>query len=192
MLFRSQAISTLRSLVEADAKDYYAWSDLGMVYFIQKDLEAAETSYTSALTAKPDHVAALVNLGRVRIARKNNEGAIEPLEGPRFGRRTRAVRRPTRGTTPGSSRPASEASTWTWATSLQGCSRLRRAQRPCEEDNRGSRESASSLARQRGPSAGQLWASAGQFLAHFSGLERMSAPTGRRPRNGSVMRDLAP
>lgn len=76
----TQAISTLRSLVEADAKDYYAWSDLGMVYFIQKDLEAAETSYTGALTAKPDHVAALVNLGRVRIARKNNEGAIEPLE----------------------------------------------------------------------------------------------------------------
>jgi len=76
----TQAIASLRSLVEADAKDYFAWSDLGMVYFIQKDLEGAESSYTSALTAKPDHVAALVNLGRVRMARKNNEGAIEPLE----------------------------------------------------------------------------------------------------------------
>jgi Tfp pilus assembly protein PilF len=76
----TQATSTLRSLVEADPKDYFAWSDLGMVYFIQKDLENAESSYTSALTAKPDHVAALVNLGRVRLARKNNEGAIEPLE----------------------------------------------------------------------------------------------------------------
>jgi len=75
-----QAIATLRSLVEADPKDYFAWSDLGMVNFIQKDLEAAETSYTSALAAKPDHVAALVNLGRVRLARKNNEGAVESLE----------------------------------------------------------------------------------------------------------------
>ena len=51
-----------------------------MVYFLQKDLEAAENSYVSAIGAKPDHLAALINLGRVRIARKNNEGAIEPLE----------------------------------------------------------------------------------------------------------------
>ncbi|HSE17614.1 MAG TPA: tetratricopeptide repeat protein [Pyrinomonadaceae bacterium] len=76
----TQAIATLRSVVEADPKDYPAWSALGMVYFVQKDLEAAENSYNSAIQAKPDHVAALVNLGRVRLARKNNEGAIEPLE----------------------------------------------------------------------------------------------------------------
>jgi Tfp pilus assembly protein PilF len=76
----TQAIATLRSVVEADPKDYPAWTDLGMVYFIQKDLEAAENSYSSAIQAKPGHVAALVNLGRVRLARKNNEGAIEPLE----------------------------------------------------------------------------------------------------------------
>ena len=76
----TQAIATLRSVVEADPKDYPAWTDLGMVYFIQKDLEAAENSYNSAIQAKPDHVAALVSLGRVRLARKNNEGAIEPLE----------------------------------------------------------------------------------------------------------------
>ena len=76
----TQAIATLRSVVEADPKDFPAWTDLGMVYFIQKDLESAENSYTSAIQAKPDHVAALVNLGRVRLARKNNEGAIEPLE----------------------------------------------------------------------------------------------------------------
>lgn len=76
----TQAIATLRSIVEADAKDFPAWTDLGMVYFIEKDLEAAEKSYTSAIAAKPDHVAALVNLGRVRLARKNNEGAIESLE----------------------------------------------------------------------------------------------------------------
>lgn len=76
----TQAIATLRSLVEADPKDYPAWTDLGMVYFIQKDLEAAENSYTGAVQAKPDHLAALVNLGRVRLARKNNEGAVESLE----------------------------------------------------------------------------------------------------------------
>lgn len=76
----TQAIATLRSVVEADPKDYPAWTNLGMVYFIQKDLENAEKSYVSAISAKPDHVPALISLGRVRIARKNNEGAVEPLE----------------------------------------------------------------------------------------------------------------
>ncbi len=77
----TQAVLSLRSVVEADPKDYYAWSDLGMVYFVQKELEEAEKSYASAIAAKPDHVDAMVNLGRVRIARKNNEGAVESLEG---------------------------------------------------------------------------------------------------------------
>ena len=76
----TQAIATLRSVVEADPKDYPAWTNLGMIYFIQKDLENAEKSYVSAISAKPDHVPALISLGRVRIARKNNEGAVEPLE----------------------------------------------------------------------------------------------------------------
>jgi tetratricopeptide (TPR) repeat protein len=76
----TQAATTLKSLVDADPKDYLAWSDLGMVYFLQKDLEAAENSYVSAINAKADHVPALVNLGRVRLARKNNEGAVEALE----------------------------------------------------------------------------------------------------------------
>ncbi|PYS71343.1 MAG: hypothetical protein DMF69_10665 [Acidobacteria bacterium] len=76
----SQATQTLRAVVAADPKDFPAWSDLGMVYFLQKDLDAAENSYQGAITAKPDHVSALVSLGRVRIAKKNNEGAIEPLE----------------------------------------------------------------------------------------------------------------
>lgn len=76
----TQAIATLRSVVEADPKDFPAWTELGMVYFIQKDLDAAEKSYAGALAAKPDHVPALVSLGRLRLARKNNEGAIEVLE----------------------------------------------------------------------------------------------------------------
>ena len=76
----TQAIATLRSIVEADPKDYPAWTNLGMTYFIQKDLENAEKSYASAIGVKADHVPALISLGRVRLARKNNEGAIEPLE----------------------------------------------------------------------------------------------------------------
>lgn len=75
-----EAIATLLQLVAADPKDFPAWSDLGMVYFIQKDLEAAENSFVSAATAKPTYLPALISMGRVRIARKNYQGAVEALE----------------------------------------------------------------------------------------------------------------
>jgi Tfp pilus assembly protein PilF len=78
----SQAAETLRELVAADPRDFPAWADLGMIYFvIQKDFEAAENSYLSALKANEKYFPAMLNLGRVRIARKNYEGAIQSLEG---------------------------------------------------------------------------------------------------------------
>lgn len=75
-----QAIATLRELVASDPKDFPAWSDLGMLYFIQKDLDAAENSYTSALTAKPAYFPAAFNLGKVQLAKKNYEQAIASFE----------------------------------------------------------------------------------------------------------------
>lgn len=76
----TEALATLHQLVSADPNDFPAWNDLGMLYFLQKDLEAAENSYTSAISAKSSYFPALLNLGRVRLARKNYEGAIETLE----------------------------------------------------------------------------------------------------------------
>jgi Tfp pilus assembly protein PilF len=75
-----QAIATLRELVASDPNDFPAWSDLGMLYFVQKDYEAAENNYASALKAKPDYFRALLSQGRVQLARKNYAGAIETLE----------------------------------------------------------------------------------------------------------------
>lgn len=75
-----KATTTLKSLVEADPKDYPAWNELGMVYFIQKDLEAAANSYAKAIELKPDYVTALVSLGRVRLAQKNNDAAVTVLD----------------------------------------------------------------------------------------------------------------
>ena len=74
-----KATEMLRSLVEADPKDYPAWNELGMVYFIQKDFVAAENSYGKAIELKPDYVTAIVSLGRVRLTQKNNEGAVSVL-----------------------------------------------------------------------------------------------------------------
>jgi Tfp pilus assembly protein PilF len=76
----SQAITTLQGVVNSDPNDFKAWSDLGMLFFLQKDLEAAENSYTSATKARASYFPAIFNLGRVRLAKKNYDGAIEALE----------------------------------------------------------------------------------------------------------------
>jgi len=73
------AISILRSLVAQDPGDFPAWFNLGMLYYITKDFEAAETSFIKSAKAKTSYFPAVFNLGRVRLARKNFEGAIEPL-----------------------------------------------------------------------------------------------------------------
>lgn len=75
-----KAAETLRAVVEADPKDYPAWNELGMVYFIQKDLEAAANAYSKAIELKPDYVTSLVSLGRVRLAQKNNDAAVTILD----------------------------------------------------------------------------------------------------------------
>ena len=75
-----KAIATLRSVVEADPKDYQSWNELGLAYFIQKDFTAAENSYAKAIEVQPDYIMAFVNLGRVRLAQKKNEGAIAALQ----------------------------------------------------------------------------------------------------------------
>ena len=70
------AIATLRSIVEADPKDYQSWNELGLAYFIQKNFTAAENSYAKAIEANPEYLTASLSLGRVRLAQKNDEGAI--------------------------------------------------------------------------------------------------------------------
>ena len=74
------AIATLRSIVEEDPKDYHSWNELGLVYFVQKNFNAAENSYAKAIQVNPGYITAFVNLGRVRLAQKKNEDAIAALQ----------------------------------------------------------------------------------------------------------------
>jgi tetratricopeptide (TPR) repeat protein len=74
------AIAALRQIVAADSGDFPAWSDLGMLYFIQKDYDAAEKSYAGSLAVRPDYFPALLNRGRVQMARADYEHAAESLE----------------------------------------------------------------------------------------------------------------
>jgi len=73
------AVSLLRQVVTTDDKDFPAWSELGTVYFIQKNYDEAEKAYQQAIAKRPDYAVALISLGRLRIAQKNFEGAIEVL-----------------------------------------------------------------------------------------------------------------
>jgi len=75
-----EAIASLKELLVLDPKDYPAWFQLGVVYFIRKEYEAAEKCFVSSSIAQPSYLPANFNLGRVRLARKNFEGAIDSFE----------------------------------------------------------------------------------------------------------------
>lgn len=73
------AISLLVQIVTADPKDCAAWTELGTAHFRKGSLEDAEKSYERALQERASFLPALINLGKLRLARKNFEGAIETL-----------------------------------------------------------------------------------------------------------------
>jgi tetratricopeptide (TPR) repeat protein len=75
----AEAVTDLRELLSLDPADYPAWLELGMVYFIRKDYEAAEKCFSTSLNTQPSYFPAALNLGRVRLARKNYQGAIDAL-----------------------------------------------------------------------------------------------------------------
>src|SRR6185503_40402 len=75
-----KATATLLSLVAEDPKDFPAWNELGMLYFIKKNFAEAEKSYGKAIELKPDYITPRVSLARLQLAQKNNEGAVKTLE----------------------------------------------------------------------------------------------------------------
>jgi Tfp pilus assembly protein PilF len=74
-----QAATLLNQLVSADAKDYQAWTALGLVHSIQDKKGEAEKAFRNALTEKPDYFMALLNLGKLQLMQKSFDGAIETL-----------------------------------------------------------------------------------------------------------------
>lgn len=75
-----KAVTLLREVVDADPKDFEAWTELGTAYFAKGDDASAEAAYLHALEEKPAFVVAMLNLGRLRLRKKNLEGAIEVLQ----------------------------------------------------------------------------------------------------------------
>lgn len=74
-----EVIRLLRQIVNNDPKDHYVWSTLATVYFNRDDMIAAESSYTSALVAKPDLTSAMIGLGKIYLVQKKHDLAIDIL-----------------------------------------------------------------------------------------------------------------
>lgn len=75
----ADAAPLFEQLVAADAQDYEAWVELGTARLFLEKLDEAEQAYARASEAKSDLSLPLVNLGRLRVMRKNFDGAVEVL-----------------------------------------------------------------------------------------------------------------
>jgi tetratricopeptide (TPR) repeat protein len=73
------SIVALQELVAADPHDFQAWAELGTVYLFKQSYEESEKAYVRSITERPQFFLGQMNLGRLRILRKNFEGAIKPL-----------------------------------------------------------------------------------------------------------------
>lgn len=71
-----KAVEAFNKLLEADSKDFVAWTELGTVYFRANDLSNAEACYFKAIELKKDYFAALLNLGKLYLERKQPDEAI--------------------------------------------------------------------------------------------------------------------
>lgn len=75
----ADAAALLEQLVAADAQDFQAWVELGTAELFQNKTAEAERAYLRAVEVRPTFMLAYVNLGRLRIGRKDYEGAVEIL-----------------------------------------------------------------------------------------------------------------
>lgn len=74
-----EGVALLQRVLDADGKDFQAWSELGTTYLLLDKKGDAEKSYARAVEEKPTFSLALLNLGRLRVAQKKYEESIEPL-----------------------------------------------------------------------------------------------------------------
>jgi Tfp pilus assembly protein PilF len=73
------AKSLLQRIVQSDEKDFEAWTELGTNEFLLKNNKQAEEAYAKALEDEPSFILALLNFGKLRLAQKNYDAAIEVL-----------------------------------------------------------------------------------------------------------------
>jgi tetratricopeptide (TPR) repeat protein len=68
-----------KQLLEADPKDFVAWTELGSLHFSKNKFGDAEKAYGEALALKPDFGPTLLNLGKLFLVQKKLDQAVETL-----------------------------------------------------------------------------------------------------------------
>lgn len=71
-----ESVTLLKQLVAVDPKDFQAWTELGTVFLLEKNLTEAESAYMQSTEVRPTFFLALKNLGRVRMMQQKFEAAI--------------------------------------------------------------------------------------------------------------------
>ena len=74
-----EAVKLLKKIVENDAKDFQAWTQLGNVHLLQSKYADAENDYLRAIDLHSDYFLALLNLGRAEIGLQQYDVAAEVL-----------------------------------------------------------------------------------------------------------------
>ena len=74
-----EAESLLRQLLEADAADFQAWTELGTAHLMRGEPGEAEKAYRRAVKERPNFTLALLNLGRLLMAQNRYGEAVAPL-----------------------------------------------------------------------------------------------------------------
>ena len=77
---RKKGARLLEKIVKDDANDYEAWTELGTGGFQRDEFREAEKAYKTATEVRSLYLLAWLNLGKVRMARGDFEGALEALE----------------------------------------------------------------------------------------------------------------
>ena len=75
----AESITLLKEILADQPDDFQSWTELGTVYLIQENLVEAENSYAKATELRPDYFLALMNLGKLKIMKKDFDGAIPIL-----------------------------------------------------------------------------------------------------------------
>ncbi len=73
------AISILKTIIDKDRHDFYAWTQLGNAHFLKKNVKDAEAAYLRAISERPTSTLAFVNLGKLYLSLKENDKAIDVL-----------------------------------------------------------------------------------------------------------------
>lgn len=72
-----KAVDLTMNIVAIDPADFIAWAYLGTLYFQQGSLADAEAAFRKSLELKVEYPTPWVNIGRIRVAQKQIEAAIE-------------------------------------------------------------------------------------------------------------------